>query len=163
MATATLLANNVSLDDTVPPGVGIANGLAHLLFDSATDEICYLEFRLPENYASAPVLKGIFSMASSTSGNVLWAAQVWAITPGDAADIDAELYDTVNTDAEAVPATAGYADEFAITLTNADSMAAGDIVRIKLYRNASNVSDTATPSGDAELRPGTIVLEYTTT
>lgn len=160
MATATLLAASVALDDTNPPGVGLANGLPHLLFDDSTDEICYLEFALPENYASAPVLKGIFSMASATSGNVIIAAEVWAMTPGDSADIDTESYDTANTDTEAVPSTAGYPDEFSITLSNADSMAAGDIVRIRLSRDANNASDTA--SGDCEIRPGTIRLEYTT-
>lgn len=161
MATATLLASRVSLDATSPPGAAVANSLVYLTFDASTDEIVYLEFALPENYASAPVLKGIFSMASATSGNVVWAAQVWAMTPGDSADIDTESYDTANTDTEAVPGTAGYPDEFAITLTNADSMAAGDIVRIKLFRDADNGSDTAT--GDAELRIGTVRLEYTTT
>lgn len=161
MATATLLASSVSLDSTSPPGPVVANSLVHLAFDSDTDEICYLEFALPENYSSSAVLKGIFSMASATSGNVVWAAQVWALSPGDSADIDTESYDSANTDTEAVPGTAGYPDEFAITLTNDDSMAAGDIVRIKFYRDADNASDTAT--GDAKLRVGTLRLEYTTT
>ena len=129
-----------------------------LLFDASTDEIIHKRFRLPTDYSSGATLKLQFSMASATSGNVVWAAEVWAITPADAADSDTTSYDTANSVTEAVPGTAGYLDEASITLTNADSMAAGDLVTIRIRRDADNASDTA--AGDAELRA--ISLEYTT-
>lgn len=160
MATATLLASSVSLDNTSPPGIEVQNSLPYLLFDAATDEICYLEFRLPDNYASSPVLKAFYAMSSATSGDVVWAAEIWAMSDGDSADINTPSYDTANTVTDTVPATAGYPAELTITLSNNDSMAAGDLVRIKFYRDADNASDTAT--GDAGLRPTTITLEYTT-
>ncbi|MCL4822575.1 MAG: hypothetical protein KJZ57_00025 [Anaerolineales bacterium] len=45
------------------------------------------------------------------------------------------------------PGTAGYIDQFTATLTNKDSVAAGDYVRIRLMRDADDgTNDTA--SGD---------------
>jgi hypothetical protein len=65
---------------------------------------------------------------------------------GDAVDTDtADSFDSVNTGTDAtVPATAGYVDTVSITLTNADSIAAGDLVRFRLTRAVANAADTAT-------------------
>jgi K+-transporting ATPase A subunit len=46
-----------------------------------------------------------------------------------------------------VPGTAGYMEQISITLSNLDSAAAGDLVRISLARNVAHATDTAT--GDA--------------
>lgn len=146
------------LDATNPPGITFINGRPKLLFDDSTDEIIRWQFRMPSDYASAPVLRGQFSMASATSGSVVWSARLMAVTPGDSQDMDSDSYDSANTDTEAVPATAGYLDEFSITISNADGVAAGDYVCLELSRDADNGSDDA--SGDAELWSGG--LEYTT-
>jgi hypothetical protein len=56
-------------------------------------------------------------------------------------------FDTANNSASTtVPATAGYIDQISITLTNADSIAAGDYYRISVNRDAdgSAIADTAT-------------------
>jgi len=161
MATATVLLPllGASLDETNPPGVTWTNQRPKLLFDAATDEIAYWTFRLPADYSSALTLKFQYSMASATSGNVIIACQVMAVTDADAQDMDTDSYDTVNTSAAtAVPGTAGYLDEISLTLTNADSAAAGDYVAVKVSRDANNASDTAT--GDLELWAASI--EYTT-
>ena len=118
------------------------------LFDATTDEHIVCSFIMPQDYVSAPVLKVQFKMTSATSGNVIWVCQVMAVTPGDATDVDAETFAAANSVTEAVPATAGYLDEASITLTNADSVAAGDRVTLLLFRDADNVSDNA--AGDAE-------------
>lgn len=97
-------------------------------------------------------------MASATTGAVYFEASVMAVTDGDAADINTESYDTANSGNATVPGTAGYLDEISITLTNADSVAAGDYVKIKINRDANNASDTA--AGDAEVVATS--LEYTT-
>jgi len=130
-------------------------------FDAGTDEMLHWSFRMPANYASAPVLKVLFKMASATSGNVIIEGRVVAITPGDATDLDADAFATTNTSsATAVPATtAGKIGEISLALTNEDSAAAGDFVIIYLRRDADNGSDTAT--GDMEVVA--VSLDYTTT
>lgn len=130
-----------------------------LAFDAATEEWCCWQFRMPADYASAPVLKVQYKMASATSGDVVWDGRVSATSDGDSQDVDAQDFASANTATVTVPATAGYLDEASITLTNADSLAAGDFVVVRLARAAAAGGDTA--SGDAELVA--VALQYTTT
>ena len=122
-----------------------------LAFDAATDETAYWTLIAPQGLSGAQTLVITYAMASATSGNVVLAAAVEAVSDGDAADLDATTsFDTVNTSsATAVPGTAGQIDQISITLTNADSMAAADYVRIAISRDADNASDTA--AGDLYL------------
>jgi hypothetical protein len=85
-------------------------------------------------------------MATATSGGVAFTVEIEAITTGDATDTDAgDSFAAVNTGTDAtVPATAGYIDTVSVTLTNNDSIAAGDYVRFRLTRAVANASDTAT-------------------
>lgn len=161
MATGTIkLPIPGNFDSTNPPGFSRFNSKPQLLFDDTTDEIIHWTMRLPANYASAPVLKLQYKMASATTGNVVVACAIMAVSDGDAANVDTDSYDTVNTSAAtAVPAVAGYLDEISLTLTNFDSGVAGDFLAIKFSRDANNASDTAT--GDLELIAAT--LEYATT
>lgn len=126
-------------------------GRTYLAFDAGTDETCRWTFGAPQGITGTLTLVITYRMASATSGNVIFAAQVEAITDGDTTDTDAaSSFDTANTSsATAVPGTAGYIDQIALTLTNADSVAAGDLLRISLFRDADNGSDTAT--GDAQV------------
>lgn len=159
MVTATLvLPIPADFDDTVPPGLEFQNNIPVLLFDDTADEICYWRFRVPANYASAPVLKLLYSMASATTLEVIVGAELWANADGEAAG--AENYDTVNTSAAiTVPGTAGFQDTISLTLTNNDGMAAGEMLSIRFRRDANNAGDDAT--GDMELLAAS--LEYTTT
>lgn len=161
MATGSiLLPVPGKFDSTNPPGLGFFNTKPRMLFADSSDEICHWAFRMPENYASAPVLKIQYSMASATANEVIIACEVMAITDGDAAAVDADSYDTVNTSAATtVPGTVGYMDEISLSLTNADSVAAGDFVALKFSRDADNAGDDAT--GDMEVIAAS--LEYTTT
>lgn len=130
------------------------------LFDAGTKEQCMWSFRMPPDYASAPVLKVQYKMVSATSGNVVIEGRIAAVSDGDATDVDAKAFGTANTSAAtAVPATAGHLDEISLTMTNADSVAAGDFVIVYLARDAANASDTAT--GDMEVVAA--ALTYTTT
>jgi hypothetical protein len=133
----------------------------HALFDASTKEQLYWSFRMPADYASGPVLKVQFKMASAVTGNVIVEGRLAAITPGDATDADAKAFAAANTSsATAVPATtAGKVGEISLTLTNADSLAAGDFVVAYLARDAANGSDTA--AGDMEVVA--VALTYTTT
>ncbi len=113
---------------------------------------------MPADYASAPVAKVQWKAASGTTGNVVWDVRISATSPGDSTDVDAQDFDAANTATSAAPGTAGYLAEASITLTNADSVAAGDLVVVRLARAAADGSDTMT--GDAELV--NLALSYTT-
>lgn len=130
-----------------------------LLFDASTKEMAYWGgFRMPSDYASAPVMIVQYKMASATSGGIALTANLAAITPGDTTDADAKALAADNTATQTVPTTAGYVKEVSIPLTNADSLAAGDWVVARLAREVANASDTAT--GDLEVISAS--LEYTT-
>lgn len=130
-----------------------------LAFDASQLEQCMWSFRMPADYSSSPVLKVLFKMASATSGNVIIIGRLAAVTDGDSADVDAKAFASANTSsATAVPGTAGYLKEISLTLTNADSVAAGDLVIAYVARDGASGSDTAT--GDLELVAAAIT--YTT-
>lgn len=140
----------------VPALVAVRDRLA-LAYDDSTAEYACWSLVAPQNVSGTLTLYILYCMASATSGGVVFGAQVEAVTDGDALDIDAEdSFDTENLSAtETVPATAGYVGSLSITLTNKDSIAAGDLVRIQLRRAPAETGDTAT--GDcyvlaAELR-----------
>ena len=61
-------------------------------------------------------------------------------------DIDAGTsFDATNNSASTtVPGTAGYIDQISVTLTNNDSIAAGDLARVAIARKAADAGDTAT-------------------
>jgi hypothetical protein len=127
-------------------------------FDASTNEILMWSFRMPSDYASGPVLKVKYKMFSATSGGVAFSCYIMAVTAGDSQDVDANDFATVNTGTDAaVPGTAGYLDVVSITLTNADSLAPGDFVVLRLNREVGDAADTAT--GDAEVVA--VAMEYT--
>jgi len=129
-------------------------------FDATADEFIHFQFVMPGDYASAPVVRAKFAMASATSGDIIVQAALMAVTPGDSAAIDTGSLDTVNaSSAVTVGGTAGYMKDVTITMTNADSVAAGDWCDLKFGRDPDNAGDTAT--GDLELYG--LTLEYTTT
>jgi hypothetical protein len=129
-----------------------------LLFSATQTESALFQFRMPENYTSAPVAKLQYTMASATSGNVDLEVEVMALTDGES-DPDVASFDTVNEIAggTAVPGTAGILDEISISLANNDTLAANDFVLIRINRDHDDADDTA--SGDLELR--NITIEYT--
>jgi len=128
-------------------------------FDAATPEEMVFEGRLPANYASGLTAKIQYSMVSATSGTVEFEVSVMAVTPGDAAAVGTDSYDTSNDVSEEVPGTEDYLSELSVALANADSAAAGDYLRIRVARDADDgTNDTAT--GDAMLR--NFVIEFTT-
>lgn len=107
------------------------------LFDASTDEFIVIGFVVPDNYVSSPVLNVYYKAASGTSGTAAFQARVQCVSDGDAQDVDADSFDTANQGTATVPGTAGYLDVISITLTNADSMAAGDWCVIALNRDVS--------------------------
>lgn len=128
--------------------------LPYMAFDDSTKETAFSKIiRCPSGYTGSGTLKADidYIMATATSGTVDWEVSVQAVTPGDSLDMDAgESYDTLNSNSGTVPGTAGYPQRITVTLTNKDSIAAGDLVRLKLARDAADgTNDTAT--GDARV------------
>lgn len=165
MATGTIILPLTAAqgDPTNPPGIAFQSGSnrPYLAFDDSTDELCVWTFRLPENYASALTAKIQWSGSSSTttSHTVRWAVEVMALTADTDGAADADSYDTLNeVDDDILGTTAKRIQEASITLTNADSAAAGDYVAIRLSRNANHANDDL--NEDAWL--WTVSLEYTT-
>lgn len=172
MATGTIFLSVVS---SITPDGSASNAAAQVVrlqgtetspkkhflvaaFDAGTDEHLWWYFRVPTDYSSGGAVK-ISWMTNNTSGNsVVWGARLGAITPADA--------DTPLEHAQAAASTtttAGNATEArrlietSITLANLDSVAAGDLAFLVIYRDADNGSDTL--AADAELV--TASFEYT--
>ena len=141
------------------PQLTLSNRRPVLAFDASTSETCYWTTVIPQGWTAPATAVISYAMASATSGGVAFDVAVEALTSGDATDTDATTsFASVNTGTDAgVPGTAGYMEQISVTLSNLDSAAAGDLVRISLARNVAHATDTAT--GDAyvfalEIRDG---------
>jgi len=141
------------------PQLLLSNRRPVLAFDAATDETAYWTFVAPQGLTGTLTLVLTIAMASATSGTVGIQAQLEAITDGDSTDTDATTsFDSVNNSTSTtVPGTAGYIKQISITLTNADSIAAADYVRLSVNRDADGSAVTDSATGDmyllaAELR-----------
>lgn len=139
-----------------------ANPKRHFLtadFDAATDEHLWWAFRVPANYLSGGVVKLLW-MANAVTGTCRWAASIGATTPADT--------DTPLEHAQAAASTVGTAtnttearrlNESSITLANLDSVVAGDLIVLVVFRDADGGSGTDDLAVDAELIA--VVFEYT--
>jgi hypothetical protein len=152
MATrAVWSAEQVTFENqAVIPQLTVVNGRLVLAFDAATDELCVLKGVAPQGLTGALTLVVQGFMASAVANTVGLRAAIEAFTPGDAVDLDAaESYDAENyATSAAVPGTAGFPFSTTITLTNADSMAAGDQYRIRFGRDADGTGSTDSATGD---------------
>ena len=133
------------------PALLLSNRRPVLAFDASTSETAYWTFVAPQGVTGTWTAVISYAMASATTGGVAFDVALEAITSGDALDTDAATsFDTVNGGNDsAVPGTAGYMEQISITLTNADSIAAADLVRVSVARAVANGADTAT--GDCYL------------
>jgi len=131
------------------PQLTLSNRRPVLGFDAATKETAYWTVVAPQGLTGTLHAKIYYIMASATSGDVDVNVAVEAYAADEAVDIDAGTsFDTVNAvDNTSVPGTAGYMDMIDVTLTNADSVAAGEYMRISLDRDAAD--DTA--AGDMQV------------
>ncbi len=133
------------------PALLLSNRRPVLAFDASTSETAYWTFVAPQGITGTLTAVISYAMASATTGGVAFDVALEAISSGDALDTDATTsFDSVNTGTDAaVPGTAGYMEQISITLTNADSIAAADLVRVSVARAVANGADTAT--GDCYL------------
>lgn len=120
-----------------------------LAYDAATDEAAQWSFVAPDDMTALTEADVFYMMASATSGSVDWEVSIEAVTPGDALDLDAaDGWDSVNANHGTVPATAGYPGKVTVTLTNVDNIAAEDLCRVRVNRDANDATND-TASGDA--------------
>lgn len=124
----------------------------YLAADDTTDELSRWSFIAPQQLSGTLTAIITYRMASATANSVRFEAQLEAITDGDATDTDAaSSFDTSNSAGATVPGTAGHIDQVSITLTNADSIAAGDYCRLSINRDADGTTGTDNASGDAHI------------
>ncbi|NBV95572.1 MAG: hypothetical protein EBR90_02130 [Actinobacteria bacterium] len=122
-------------------GGGYTSALA---FDPAVSEKCEsLQFAMPT--FTAPLTLRISFAIAATTGGVDFRAQVQAIASGDAININTSTsFDTANSSGTvSVPATTYNPKDFTITLTNNDSVVAGERVTFTLDRNVAAAGDDA--------------------
>jgi hypothetical protein len=128
------------------PAPVLVNERPALAFDASTSETARWTFVIPQGWTGTVTAIISYIMASAVTGGVAFDVAVEALTSGDAVDLDAGTsFDTVNAGNDAgVPATAGYMEQLTITLSNLDSAAAGDYVRVSVARDVADAADTAT-------------------
>lgn len=122
-----------------------------LAFDAAADEACVAKFRA-DGYGSGNLTLEIDWYAdSASSGDVVWDAAICVITPDtDSQDVETDSFATASSVTDSHLGTTGQrVHRASITISNLDSIAAGDLVHLRIRRVGSNGSDTMT--GDAIL------------
>ena len=141
-----------------PPASGYAqidsrNSIPVIAYDAATNEYVVFASGLPSHYSGGGLTIDVYWMgATATSGNVKWGVSVERDNEGNH-DLDADNFATEQTNTGTANATSGVVTKTTITVSsgaNMDSAVAGDPIRIKLRRLASDVADTMT--GDAHFR-----------
>lgn len=136
--------NAAALSLVESSGAGTAKPVIYQLsFDAATDEGRMWVFRMPRGFGVTAKLVGSYKMASAnTSDDVKLKVQVSAVSDGDTSH-SAKVFDSEVGITKTVPDAADISDEFSITLTSDDSVAADDWVCVILFRDANHVDDTA--------------------
>jgi hypothetical protein len=139
------------LPSTNFPAYGIdAQNWEYLAFDATTDENAFVQDVAPQGLTGALSAVIYYRAASATTGSFRW--QVAVEMPGAAEDTDnASFFDTANSNGATVPGTAGYRGTVTVTLTNADSLAAGSLFRLRVTRDADGTSGTDDATGDAQI------------
>lgn len=136
----------------VPPGVSRIKGTQGAapnsfdvvaLYDATADELLQTDrFPLPPDFVSFAPCQ-VHWTANATTGTCAWAVRVAAGAEAAADTPDEHAFAADNVATEAANATeAGRLIVTPVTLTNADSAAAGDSVKLLLARRPANASDT---------------------
>lgn len=112
----------------------------------ATAERAYWKFE-PINYGSGNITCDIaFYNDSSTAGACVWEAALAAITPEtDSQDVETKAFATAQQVTKSHPGTTAQRLQRAtITITNLDSIAAGDEAWLRISRLPADAGDTST-------------------
>lgn len=157
----TLLPQGAVLDDGSPPAVSIFESTGTntprfygASFDAATDEIVYWTIQVPSDMAAGDWLLDVSWGAGDVgpSEAACWGASLSATTEGDVDDILEQAGDTINYACEDVNETeATRLMQTTITMSNLDSVAAGDLVILIFRRDADGTGGTDDLTSDATL------------
>lgn len=108
---------------------------------AGTNKSVVFSSRMPQAYSGGTLTADLLVTCDGTSGNMDWDVEVEAIADGE--DMGADSFDTVNSvDNTNVPGTAGQRATVSVTLTNKDSVAAGDRVRFRVTRDTASDTNT---------------------
>jgi hypothetical protein len=132
-----------------------------LAYDTSTVERAYFHTNMPD-YGSGNVTATVHWYAdTASSGGVTWETALAAITPNtDTQDVETKSFAAVNTANDTHLGTTGQRlHSIDVTISNLDSLAAGDVVWLRLSRLTTDAGDTMT--GDAILT--SVVLAYSDT
>lgn len=124
-----------------------------LAFDASTDEAAFFHF-IARNYGSGNLALALYWYAdTATSGNVVWEAQLAAITPDtDTQDVETKALATLNLVQDTHLGTTGQRlHKCTITISNLDSLANGDHCTLRIARDANGTNATDDMTGDAIL------------
>jgi hypothetical protein len=146
-------------DQNEPPAANYAtrdlrNYHPCLDFDGATDEEAVFSGIMPRNYAGGGITVYLHvAFTSATSGNAYWSVSLERMDVGTL-DLDADSFAAVQSAAGNPNGTSGIMTLVTITFTNGaqmDSIAAGDMFRLKVRRDADGSAGTDDVTTDAEL------------
>ena len=153
-ALGTFVAASNSPPTTNPATPDERNDHDVLDFDADTDESAIFKSVMPQNYAAGGITIVIhYTMSTATSGTVRLDAAIERLDV-DGPDIDSDSFAAVQSVTATVPGVAGDPGSATITMTSGgqmDSLAKGDMYRIKITRDADNGSSLDTATGDFEL------------
>lgn len=79
-----------------------------------------------------------YSTLGAVTGSVTWTASMFAVSSGDAASVETKTFATSQSVTTAANTTAKGEKQSALTITNLDSLAAGDYVVIRLSRSSTD-------------------------
>jgi hypothetical protein len=124
-------------------------------YDASTDESAFWQFVMPDSYDGGTITATFYWTAASGSGNVVWGCQGLSFADSDAIDT---AYGTAQTVTDGLLTAADvHISSATSAITLAGGPAGGELVNIKVYRDADNGSDTL--AVDARLIG--VRLEYT--
>ncbi len=136
---------------TGSPTVSVGTNTLFWTFDADINEVIITQFVVPEDYVSGGAIRLYYTMASATSGVVRWSARVAAKKEGESIGT-AGSTDIVNDTVQGTAINVGVLD-----ITTSETLAAGDVLNIRVGRSGAEGADTAT--GNAHLHA--VTLRYT--
>jgi hypothetical protein len=129
-----------------------------LFYDATTDEAAFWKF-VATSYGSGNLTLTLYWYAdTATTANVVWEAQISAITPdADTQDVETDGLATLNFVQDThLGTTAHRVHSCVITISNLDSIAAGDVVHLRIARDANGTNAPDDLAGDSALLMATL-------
>lgn len=147
-ATAFVADTSPVVTGDNPAGFVQHKGRPAWTFDGGADEeaVKSAPVEMPSQYTGSGLTAKVHGASQNTTQAAVWDVRLEAVTPGtDTIDLsDTESFDGANTGTmDFAGTTAGDPQVVSVTLTNADSVAAGDLVRVLVRRATQDAADDA--------------------